>query len=321
VALGDGIRRNVAKVSQVERDRLRDAFVALDGTRVFPDGVSFWDKQDQIHQSTHVHNGPAFLPWHRELCNRLEALLREVDPMVSLHYWDWTTDPRATPDGAGGTVNLFTPTFMGSDSGRAGAPFDTFDNNGVFEGSRDQTDNPADPPDLITRSVTPGAPSLATIGFDFKTDAAMVTTGDGAPPDQQFNLMRLALESMHGGIHGYIGGNIAGLHGAFEDPFVFLLHSNVDRLFALWQLAPGQDQRLDPDQVYGAESNTTGLRGILTALDPWAGNPTNNPAILRVRPWAPPENEQVVKNSRDPSVVAPPLYDTNPALGAALRGG
>jgi hypothetical protein len=88
-----GVRRNVAKVSQAERDKLRDAIVALDGT-LYPDGVSFWDKQDAIHQATHVHGGPAFVPWHRELCNRFESLLQQIDPTVSLHYWDWTTDPR-----------------------------------------------------------------------------------------------------------------------------------------------------------------------------------------------------------------------------------
>jgi hypothetical protein len=61
-------------VSQAERNKLRDAILELD-RRTYPDGVSLWDKQDQIHQATHVHGGPAFLPWHRELVNRYEALL------------------------------------------------------------------------------------------------------------------------------------------------------------------------------------------------------------------------------------------------------
>jgi hypothetical protein len=47
---------------------------------------------------------------------------------------------------------------------------------------------------------------------------------------------RLALEGAHNSIHGYIGGDIGAQHQAFEDPFVFLLHANVDRLFAMWQL-------------------------------------------------------------------------------------
>ena len=130
MAIGDGIRRNVAKISQVERDRLRDAFVQLNDAanpaRVYPDGVTKWFKQDEVHDATHVHafppyRGIAFLPWHREICNRLEALLREVDPQLSLHYWDWETDPRHSPDGAGGFIDLFTAAFMGSPNGRAGA--------------------------------------------------------------------------------------------------------------------------------------------------------------------------------------------------------
>lgn len=161
MAIGDGVRRNVATISQAERDSLRDAILQLDLTN-YPDGVSFWDKQDQIHQATHVHGGPAFLPWHRELCNRFEALLRQVNPLLSLHYWDWTTDPRASSDGAGGATNLFSSAFMGSANGRAGAPLGTFDNNGVFAGSREDTRNPANPPQITNRNVQPGAPFVAS---------------------------------------------------------------------------------------------------------------------------------------------------------------
>src|SRR5439155_10117252 len=117
MALGDGIRRNIATVSAQERNRFRDALLALNGKFFpgapsdFPAGaVSYWFKQDEIHQATHVHGSPAFLPWHRELCNRFEAMLREVDPDLSLHYWDWNTDP----------AGLFTATFMGSANGDAG---------------------------------------------------------------------------------------------------------------------------------------------------------------------------------------------------------
>lgn len=289
--MADGVRRNVAKIDQAERDKLRDAILALDGM-LYPDGVSFWDKQDQIHQATHVHGGPAFVPWHRELCNRFEALLRQVDPTVSLHYWDWTTDPRQSPDGAGGFVNLFSPAFMGSASGRAGTPLDTFDNNGVLAGSRDATGNPADPPQEITRSVAPGPSGLPA-------DPTIIAAGDALPQAQQWQAFRMALEGAHNSAHGYIGGTIGSAHSSFEDPFVFLLHSNVDRLWASWQRMPGQAWRLDPNQVYGVE---TADPAILEQMEPWAG-------LSGLRPWAPPDNEQLAKDSRDPSIVTPPEYD------------
>lgn len=289
--MADGVRRNAAKISQAERDKLRDAIVALDGMP-YPDGVSRWDKQDGIHQATHVHGGPAFVPWHRELCNRFEALLREVDPTVSLHYWDWTTDPRQSTDGAGGFTDLFAPDFMGSASGRAGAPFDGLDNNSVFAGSRDDTGNPADPPQEISRSVAPGAPGIAA-------DATIVGAGNALPQAEQWQAFRTALEGAHNTAHGYIGGTIGAGHSAFEDPFVFLLHSNVDRLWASWQRVPGQQWRLDQNTVFGNEGNDP---AILENMEPWAG-------VSGLRPWAPPDNEQLAKTSRDPTVVAPPEYD------------
>jgi hypothetical protein len=95
MALGDGIRRNVATVSAQERARLRDAIVQLHqhfypGSRndTPTGGVSWWFKQDEIHAHSHVHGCPAFVPWHREIVNRFEELIRQIDPQLSLHYWD-----------------------------------------------------------------------------------------------------------------------------------------------------------------------------------------------------------------------------------------
>jgi len=290
--VGPTVRRNVAKVSQAERDKLRDAILELD-RRAYPDGVSFWDKQDQIHQATHVHGGPAFIPWHRELVNRFEALLKQVDPTVALHYWDWQTDPRSSPDGAGGTVNLFTTGFMGSPSGRAGPPLDGFDNGGSFPGSRDDTGNPADPPREIRRNIGAGAPAL-------NPDATLLAAGNGLPEAEQYHAVREAIEDAHNSAHGYFGpgSNIAAAHASFEDPFVFLLHSNVDRLWAKWQREPGQVWRLDPARVYGNEGTDP---RILENLQPWAGG-------TGTRPWAPPDNQQQVKTCKHPSIVEPPRY-------------
>src|SRR5438874_4193646 len=126
MALGDGIRRNIAHVDPGERAALKQAILDMHQLKFYPGnpsdalpgGVSWWFKQDEIHQATHVHRGPEFLPWHRELINRFEALLRQINPQLSLHYWDFREDPTNIPDGnlGGGVVgklNLFDANFMG----------------------------------------------------------------------------------------------------------------------------------------------------------------------------------------------------------------
>lgn len=328
MALGDGIRRNIATISVQERNRFRDAIIALNsrffpGSRTdFPAGhVSYWFKQDEIHQATHVHGGPAFLPWHREICNRFEAMLREVDPELSLHYWDWSTDP----------ASLFTASFMGNANGDAGEPWlsagfynpgvvgDNFRDNSIHGLNQNPPSyplhaNPADPPQSLTRNKQAGAPLVgqSDSGLFWPTDAQFVN----AATFQEFNNLMQGCEMgtsnncAHGLAHSYIGGSIGNPHTSFRDPFVFLIHSNVDRLWAMWQTQAGHAERLDPNQVYGTDGSDP---AITDPLQPWAGEANwTTTGGWPVRPWYTPENQQVVKNCKHPSVVRPPCYDTLP---------
>jgi Common central domain of tyrosinase len=305
MTLGDGIRRNIATITQEERNRLVAAFRKLDDQNDpnmrYADGETFWDKQEDVHKAAHtggqdVHGGPAFLAWHRELCNRLEALLRKVDPQLSLHYWDWTTDPLSTPDGAGGTLNLFTHSFMGNDGseginrisadggGDAGIPFQDFE---TTEGGGHQ---------FIWRDVARGLPLVAS-------DHDIITAGDGLPQNQQFTQFDNVLQAAHNYIHSlYIRGTIGDAHFSFHDPFVFLLHSNVDRLWAMWQRTPGQSWRLNPNTTYGQAG---GAASINATLGPWDGSEN-------LFPWTMAGGQIQSKTSKDPSVVLPPSYDTVP---------
>ena len=83
-----GFRRRDSKKHSVGRPFregiLRDAFFELNNRR-FPGnrldlpavgGVTWWIKQDEIHQATHVRGGFQFLPWHREIVNRLEQKVK-----------------------------------------------------------------------------------------------------------------------------------------------------------------------------------------------------------------------------------------------------
>ena len=312
MALGDGIRRNIASVSPGERTMLRDAFIELNN-RVYPGGrndqvpggVTLWFKQDEIHAATHVHSGPEFLPWHREIVNRFEGLLREINPQLSLHYWDWTQDPRAIPDanlGAGrkGTLNLFTSDFMGYGGPTAapiGAPWLGADY--YVPGAtphRDATSNPAGPPRFVTRNIA-GSPATSP------EDKGVVNAGD-------FVEMRNRLQPIHNAMHAFV--NMGGAHISFRDPFVFLLHSNVDRLFALWQTQPGHGERLDPNRIYGPESGHDGLNGN---VEPWSTGHSFDQFGQEhfTRPWFAPENEGVPKTYKHRSIITAPRYDTNVA--------
>lgn len=297
------VRRNFAHLTPAEQQAYIQAVVQAD-VSTFADGVSYWDKQDQIHQGTHNHNGNSFLPWHRELVNRYEALLQQSNPDVAAHYWDWTEDPRQASNGSGGTVDMLTSSLLGTASGLVDGRWAALHNGGSLAGSRDATGDPADPPADIIRALPAGGP-----GID--ADATILSSADGLPQAQQWQHFRQVLEGWHGTAHGYfgVGSTIRNAHKAFEDPFVFLLHSNVDRLFAMWQTQPGQDWRLDPDQVYGDQSGTTGPGSILATLQPWDGTVEFGSPI---EPWVGASSAIEHKSCRHPSVVRPPCYDTLP---------
>jgi Common central domain of tyrosinase len=348
------LRKNISLVSDKERDEFIDALVALNTHRdlrycgdrndkPFVGGVSYWFKQDEIHQATHVHGGPAFLTWHRELCNRFERLLSLASEKIgnnkmSLHYWDWNEDP----------TDLFTSGFMGNSNGEAGEPwlranfYNPYPKNENYRGLHAfDTDhiNPADPPISLTRAKKEGT----LMEYMTKVQHVPFYSDQDIVESKNFGQMRLKLEHVHNYAHDYIGGTIGDPHTSFRDPFVFLIHSNVDRLFAAWQLRNDKEfeYRLDPTKVYGCEIDTvaTGSTspritvGIRTLLSPWCGkgypyDPTKKhvagemeePGVNDVRPWTYPENwhrdparpRERAKNSLDPSIVIPRIYDRFP---------
>jgi hypothetical protein len=343
------VRRDIATVGADERARLRDAILQLTSRYLVPgDRVSTWFKQDQIHQATHVHGVSSFLPWHRVLVNDFERQLQEIDPTLALHYWDWTTDPRRAPDRhGGGTVDLMTGDFIGASDGPIGSPFLE---RGFYQpappnrdepqpGMHNAPPDPALPPGKVSRRVlTSGrGPREVTVddipelyGGDrpdarpsseeqirIRSDEEVVRRGLDPRPGEQYEQLWRAIYYHHGLAHRYIGGNIGGFgsgadvaHTSFEDPFVFLLHSNVERLWSSWQLSQEDfnaweepSWRVEPAWAYGRLiDDPNGSLELTTTMRPWDGRPP------LIDPWGRPGGEVPIR-AVDREVLRPGLYD------------
>ncbi len=308
-----GYRRNAAWLNNAQRQNFIDGIYWMDHTYypgtygepvrapndlwwISVGRVSYWDKLAQLHDymSPTAHSIPAFLPWHREFMNRFEDQIRTYDPLISVPYWDWTTDPRdgslisATP-GAG---------FFGMDVGRVGFPFEFLDFVGDPSTSNwfDNDDpsnqhlNNADPPQVLNRSAATGVPPLV------QPDAAVLSVPDFIDfSDLLFS------DAHHATAHGYLaasGGEI-GTFRSPADPMFFLIHSNCDRLWATWQNADPSGNRKSANFAYGSESQNMQV----TPIEPWAGT-------FNVRPWEDVyDHQQMLKYYADPSILFPRLYD------------
>jgi hypothetical protein len=289
-------RKNAATATAAERAAYVNAILAV-GTNpsfTFFGGAGYWQKQEEVHKlgPANRHSTDAFLPWHREFVNRYEVLLQEADPTVKLLYWDWTTDPRSSTGG----FDLDTSAFMGaSGAGTGGASIGA----------------PFNPTSGLTLAPPAVQRDLGGSSFAPTPTTAMDTTVLGKSP---FLAFRTFIEGTpHNHSHVYIGGSsgdMSFIPTAAQDPFFFLLHANVDRLWAQWQRDPSSLPRLDPATTYDTETSNP---NITTIMQPWDGTGTT------IQPWTAAGGYIVSKAPADPSVVSPPIYDTAPLTIPVLQ--
>ncbi len=295
-------RKNAASAATTpaERTAYVNAVVAI-GTNtvyVFPtsppaSGMDYWHTQQEVHSnmgsSSNIHETLAFLPWHREFINRYEILLQQFDPTVKLLYWDWTTDPSSSLS------------FMGSFSGSIGAPFNP-------------TSGATLAPPSVTRSVSGSPPA--------ESDSAVLARSPYGPfTSLTTTPFMSALEDYsHNSSHGYIGGDMSNPATSAEDPFFFMLHGNVDRLWAEWQRNPADLARLDPMQTYGTSLGAD--TNLSVTMSPWDGSPGPPTGFtsFQIQPWET-GNYVIAKLPNDASVVSPPIYDTAPLTIPILQPG
>src|SRR6185312_3135110 len=83
-------RKNILCLTPDEKKRLRDAIREMhryDGFFQDERSFNYWAR---IHANLCQHGWEEFLTWHRIYLYEFEQRLQDVDPAVTLPYWDWT---------------------------------------------------------------------------------------------------------------------------------------------------------------------------------------------------------------------------------------
>ncbi len=211
----DEIRRFLEAISDVHQTySLYIPFVNSHARNIVSGGVDLISKRQ-------AHNGSGFLPWHRVYVLHLERLLQASDPSVALHYWKFD-EPAPT---------VFDEDFMGTR------------NTTSSEWVNLSIDNPLSSWQIPGESV--GIRRETTFGSETANNPSgnneVTTLALGAT----FSAFRTMESNPHGNAH--LGSNntswLRNSQTAVRDPLFFLLHSNVERLWAKWQFV---NNRYDP---------------------------------------------------------------------------
>ncbi len=248
------IRKNAESLTTAERNRFLAAFAQLNTTGRFQD---FRDMHTFASQPQ-AHGAKGFLPWHRAYLLDLEREIQTIDPSVALPYWRF--------DQPG--PKLFTTDFMGVSVGgtvmfSATNPMQFWATDGIVG---------------VTRSPMAGWTPTTQAGPGVRTEVQTFALG------ATYVTFRSPMElNPHGQAHTRWSGFISSVPTAAKDPLFFLLHCNVDRLWAKWQRING---RFDPAQADSYDSGPANPgHNLPDTMWPWNG--ITSPADPTRPPTAP----------------------------------
>ncbi|KAJ2725482.1 hypothetical protein GGI07_001238 [Coemansia sp. Benny D115] len=175
------------------------------------------DRLSKLHvdNADAIHGHPVFLAFHRVFVHDFASALNKVDPGVTVPYWDWSLD--ATNPIAS---ELFTSDYFGGN----GAGPQNCVQNGPFANWQMNIESPH----CLARkfnqgeAISPFWPPEAILSMQ-KTCT-------------QYGALSSGIENgCHGAVHLGISGDMSSMY-APNDPFFFLHHGMVDKLWYDWQL-------------------------------------------------------------------------------------
>ncbi len=203
------VRKNADTLDDGERDRFLAALIKLNQA-----SLGTYLEIRNMHRSQgsyfQAHGDRGFLPWHRIYLLDLERALQAHDASVALPYWRF--DEAST--------RVFHQDFMGA----------TFEGSPAAFGSSNPLDNWNLDGGAIDREIMPG-------GADPSAGLSHLLSNDDVielAPDYAL-FCRPVERNPHDGAHVNFSGSLDNPSTAPRDPLFFLLHCNVDRLWAQWQ--------------------------------------------------------------------------------------
>ncbi|EGF79547.1 hypothetical protein BATDEDRAFT_12457 [Batrachochytrium dendrobatidis JAM81] len=221
------------ELSQSQRSAYVEAIKCLQSTpSAFPENlraVSLYGDLFYTHYSAGglAHLGAVFLPWHRVFMQNFEDLMRGAcgysGPMV---YWDWSldaSDPSNSP--------VWSSDFMGGNGDPdTGCINSDCISSGPFYGLTG-----VHPSHHCVKRRFDLAHGMYSSFYTPEVVSKIVRTS------QTYLEFRHEIETKpHGSIHSGVGGNFATATISTNDPLFFLHHTNMDRLWWIWQ---SQSQR------------------------------------------------------------------------------
>jgi tyrosinase len=266
------VRRNANKLEQAEMTNFLEAFVRLNNENTkkeYQNNYSNYPKKllgEIVLMHTYdaiweIHQRTSFHPWHRIFNLHLERELQTEIPEVTIPYWKF--DEKAD--------RVFTPFFIGetekSDDPNSATEYKQPKFN-MMNPLINYIQNTAWGP--LTRAYGNRDPKLQnTFGQnngDVLTEEDIVEKG---PISFEEWSKKEEFES-HNPAHNVFTGDVADAGKDPIDPLFFMMHSNVDRLWAKWQY---KNNRFDTSliETYPYIGNYIGKRGKAW-VDEWKQN-------------------------------------------------
>jgi tyrosinase len=203
------IRESVSRLTPEKLQAFRDALARMMAIRDNR-GYQFYAGWHGVPFQLCHHHDPEFLPWHRGYLYHFELGLQEIDPNVTLPWWDWVDEPGLPAAYARQRVVRRKNVLFDS-------PIEPFGVRPRREWPTRTFREPGNP-----MNPAPLAPPLRP-RYDWLMGTASFT---------EFN-RRLTM--VHDNIHVWVGGTMSDPDWAAYDPIFWAHHTQVDRLWRIWQ--------------------------------------------------------------------------------------